>query len=43
VLHKIIHVPISISLGIIVLSVIAGVLTSMWSSRAPTAGGEPAD
>lgn len=35
VLHDIIHVPISVSLGIILASILVGIFSSMWASRAP--------
>jgi tellurite resistance protein TerC len=38
VLHKLIHIPIWVSLGVIVLSVVVGVLSSMWASRTPVTG-----
>src|SRR5690606_21513908 len=34
-MHEIIHIPISVALGFILVSVLGGVFSSMWSSRAP--------
>jgi tellurite resistance protein TerC len=33
VLHELVHIPISLSLGVIICSVVAGVIASMWASR----------